>query len=93
MGADGNMMTIPKCYGMTTDDIKAWGGKIGVTNEEAIKGDIDIISGFLASPAMNPESSLWTILSQKFDLYLFEFPDAIYLIMDKAESYHKNTLG
>jgi uncharacterized protein len=75
LGADGNMTAILKYYGMTTDDIKAWGGKIGVTNEEALKGDFDIVSGFIASPAMNPESSLWTILSQKFDLYFFEFPD------------------
>jgi uncharacterized protein len=75
MGADGNMMSILKYYGMTTDDIKAWGGKIGVTNEEALKGEFDIISGFMASPSMNPESAFWTKISQKYDLYFFEFPE------------------
>jgi TRAP transporter TAXI family solute receptor len=75
IGADGNMMTILKYYGITADDIKAWGGKIGVSTQEALKGEFDIIAGFLASPSMNPESSLWTTLSQKFDLYFLELPD------------------
>jgi uncharacterized protein len=75
MGIDANMITILKYYGMTTDDIKAWGGKTGVSVGEALKGDFDIISGFLASPAMNPESSYWTVISQKFDLYFLELPE------------------
>jgi uncharacterized protein len=75
MGADGNMMTILKYYGITPEDLKTWGGKTGVTVEEALKGDFDILAGFLASPAMNPESSYWTSLSQKFDLYFMELPE------------------
>ena len=77
MGADNNMMTILKYYGITADDIRAWGGNTGVTREGALKGDFDIIAGFLASPALNPESSTWTTLSQKFDLYFFELPDEL----------------
>ena len=75
VGADGNMMTILKYYGMTTEDIISWGGKTGVSPEEALKGEFDILAGFLASPAMNPESSYWTTLSQKFDLYFLELPE------------------
>jgi TRAP-type uncharacterized transport system substrate-binding protein len=75
VGADGNMMTILKYYGITADSIKAWGGEMGVSIEDAIKGDFDIIAGFLASPALNPESSYWTTLSQKFDLYFLELPE------------------
>jgi len=75
MGADGNMATILKYYGITTEDIKAWGGKTGVTAEEALEGDFDIVAGFLASPSLNPESSSWTTLSQKFDLYFMELPE------------------
>jgi TRAP transporter TAXI family solute receptor len=74
-GADGNMRTILKYYGITADDIKAWGGTIGVTLEEASHGDFDIVAGFLASPSLNPESASWTSLSQKFDLYFLELPD------------------
>jgi TRAP-type uncharacterized transport system substrate-binding protein len=81
MGADNNMMTILKYYGISADDIKAWGGKIGVTMEEALKGDFDIVSGFLASPSLNPESSSWTTLSQKFDLYFFELPEELLKMM------------
>ena len=77
MGADNNMMTILKYYGISAEDIKAWGGKTGVTMEEALKGNFDIISGFLASPSLNPESSSWTTLSQKFDLYFLELPDEL----------------
>jgi TRAP transporter TAXI family solute receptor len=75
MGVDGNMMAILKYYGITADDIKTWGGDTRVTVEEALKGEFDIIAGFLASPSMNPESSYWTVLSQKFDLYFLELPE------------------
>jgi TRAP transporter TAXI family solute receptor len=75
VGADGSMMTILKYYGIAAEDIEAWGGKMRVSNEVALKGDFDIISGFLVSPALNPESSIWTTLSQKFDLYFIELPE------------------
>jgi hypothetical protein len=75
MGADANMMTILKYYGITSEDIQAWGGKMRVTRDEALKGDFDIVAGFLASPSLNPESSSWTTLSQKFDLYFLELPE------------------
>ncbi len=75
MGGDANMITILKYYGISPEDIKSWGGKIGVSVEEALKGEFDIVAGFLASPALNPESSYWTSLSQKFDLYFLELPE------------------
>jgi len=46
MGADGNMMTILKYYGITAEDIRSWGGKTGVSVEEAMKGDFDILAVF-----------------------------------------------
>ncbi|HTX17027.1 MAG TPA: TAXI family TRAP transporter solute-binding subunit [Bacteroidota bacterium] len=75
MGADGNLMTILKYYGITAGEIEAWGGTLRVTPEEALKGNFDILSGFLASPSLNPESASWTTLSQKFDLCFLELPD------------------
>jgi TRAP transporter TAXI family solute receptor len=77
VGADGNMTTILEYYGLTADSINAWGGKMGVSVGDAIKGDFDIVAGFLASPSMNPESSYWTTLSQKFDLYFLELPEDV----------------
>lgn len=77
VGSDGNMMTILKYYGITADEIKAWGGKLGVTTEQALKGDFEMVAGFLASPSMNPESASWTTLSQKFDLYFLELPEEL----------------
>ncbi len=77
MGADPTMNTILKYYGITPEDIKTWGGSTSVSLDEAKKGNFDIIAGFLASPAMNPESSWWTTLSQKFDLYFIQLPDEL----------------
>lgn len=75
IGMESNLETVLRYYGITPDDIKSWGGKMQVSNEEALNGNFDIVSGFLASPAMNPESSYWTTLSQKFDLYFLELPE------------------
>ncbi len=77
LDTDGSMGTILDYYGMTTDDIEAWGGKMRVSMEDAVKGDFDLILGFLASPSLNPESSYWTTLSQKFDLYFMELPEEL----------------
>ncbi|MGD8781102.1 MAG: TAXI family TRAP transporter solute-binding subunit [Ignavibacteria bacterium] len=77
IGMESNMEIILKYYGITADDIKSWGGRMQVSHEEAMNGDFDIIAGFLASPAMNPESSYWTTLSQKFDLYFLELPEGL----------------
>lgn len=74
-GSDENMMTILKYYGITPEDIQSWGGKLSVSTGDAIKGEFDILSGFLASPALNPESSEWTAISQKYDLYFLQLPD------------------
>jgi TRAP-type uncharacterized transport system substrate-binding protein len=74
MGADGNMTAILKYYGITSEEISSWGGKMNVSHDEALKGEFDVISGFLASPAMSPECAIWTTLSQKFDLYFLELP-------------------
>jgi TRAP-type uncharacterized transport system substrate-binding protein len=71
------MTAILNYYDITQEDIRAWGGKIGVSMDEALKGNFDLVAGFLASPALNPESSSWTTLSQKFDLYFLELPEEL----------------
>ena len=71
----GGMSAILEYYGITADDIVSWGGKMRVAQEDALNGDFDLIIGFMASPSLNPESSYWTTLSQKFDLYFIELPE------------------
>ena len=83
MGADANMMTILKYYGISSEDIESWGGNMRATQEEAIKGDFVIISGFLASPALRRDSSIWTPLRQKFDLYFMELPEELLKQIEK----------
>ena len=72
--ADGSISILLKSYGVTADDINAWGGNARVSMEDALNGDFDIMGGFLASPSNNIESSYWTTLSEKFDLYFWELP-------------------
>jgi TRAP transporter TAXI family solute receptor len=73
----GGMAVILDYYGITADNIVSWGGKMRVSLEDAIKGDFDLIIGFMASPSLNPESSYWTTLSEKFDLYFMELPEEL----------------
>ena len=75
LDTDGSMATVLNYYVITDEDIISWGGKMRVSMDEAQNGEFDLIMGFLASPAMNPESSYWTVLSQKFDLYFLQLPD------------------
>lgn len=73
----GGITTILEYYGITSKDIEDWGGNINVTREEALNGEFDLLYGFMATPNMNPESSYWTTISQKFDLYFFELPEEL----------------
>ncbi len=71
----GGIATILRYYGITPDDIEEWGGNLNVSLDEALEGEFDLLYGFMATPNLNPESSYWTTLSQKFDLYFFELPE------------------
>ncbi len=73
----GGMSIILDYYGITAEDIISWGGKMRVSLEDAVKGDFDLIIGFMASPSLNPESSYWTTLSEKFDLYYMQLPEEL----------------
>jgi TRAP-type uncharacterized transport system substrate-binding protein len=71
----GGMSTILEYYEITADDIVSWGGNMRVTREDALNGNFDLIIGFMASPSLNPESSYWTTISEKSDLYFIELPE------------------
>jgi len=73
----GGMAIILEYYGIKPEDIESWGGKMRVSQEDAVNGDFDLIIGFMASPSLNPESSYWTTLSEKFDLYFIELPEEL----------------
>jgi TRAP transporter TAXI family solute receptor len=73
----GGMAIILEYYGIKPEDIESWGGKMRVSREDAVNGDFDLIIGFMASPSLNPESSYWTTLSEKFDLYFMELPEEL----------------
>jgi TRAP transporter TAXI family solute receptor len=73
----GGMSIILDYYGISAEDIISWRGKMRVSQEDAINGDFDLIIGFMASPSLNPESSYWTTLSEKFDLYYMQLPEEL----------------
>jgi TRAP-type uncharacterized transport system substrate-binding protein len=66
-------------YGITREAVESWGGSM----ESAVVAsffevtDFDLIVSELASPANNPESSLWTLLSRTFDLRFLDLPEEL----------------
>ena len=84
LDTDGSLSTILNYYGITAEDIKNWGGNPKVSLKDALNGEFDIMAGFLATPSNNIESSYWTTLSEKFDLYFMELPeDVLDLVAEK----------
>ncbi len=77
MDTDGSLAIVLDHYGISREDIEAWGGKIRVSREEMLNGAFDVICGFLATPSNNIESSYWTSLSEKYDLYFMELPEEV----------------
>ncbi|MEZ5071310.1 MAG: TAXI family TRAP transporter solute-binding subunit [Bacteroidales bacterium] len=71
---DGSLALVLDYYGISPQDIEAWGGTLRVTRDEMNRGEFDVLCGFLASPSNNLESSYWTALSEKFDLRFLELP-------------------
>jgi hypothetical protein len=66
-------------YGITREGIESWGGSMqsAVVASFLEITEFDLIVSELASPANNPESSIWTLLSQEFDLYFLDLPDEL----------------
>jgi TRAP transporter TAXI family solute receptor len=68
-------------YGLTQDAVRSWGGSFTNPIIASVVGgaalDCDIIVSELGSPANNPESAFWTILSQKYDLRFLDLPDTL----------------
>jgi len=68
-------------YGLSTEAVQAWGGTFinpiiaGAIGNSTL--DFDLVINELASPANNPESSLWTLLSQKHALRFLDFSEAL----------------
>jgi TRAP-type uncharacterized transport system substrate-binding protein len=64
-------------YGLTRDDVLSWGGSFGGAMGASADTEFDIIVSDLASPANNPESAFWTVLSQKYDLYFLDLAEEL----------------
>ena len=61
-------------YGLTREALASWGGALGPAMGANATTGFDVIVSDLASPANNPESAFWTILSQKYELRFLTLP-------------------
>lgn len=64
-------------YGITAEALDSWGGNLQNAIVASVVGvtEFDVIVNELASPAQNLESSIWTTLSQRFDLEFLDLPE------------------
>lgn len=75
--AGGGSGEVLDYYGLTRDAIASWGGSFGRAMGARADAEFDVIIDNLASPAMNPESSQWTTLSQAYDLRFLDLPPGL----------------
>lgn len=78
-------------YGITREAVTAWGGAFGRAMGADKTAPFDLIIDDLASPAMNPESSQWTTLSQAHDLRFLQLPEALLDELAREPGYGRVT--
>ena len=67
-------------YGLTTEAVSSWGGSfVNPIIAGAVGGntEFDLILNELASPANNPESAIWSQVSQKYQLRFLDFSEEL----------------
>jgi TRAP transporter TAXI family solute receptor len=74
-GIGGDSSRILAHYGLTRQTIEAAGGHVGNTPED--RENFDVVIGGAGVMTTAPEWSIWTEISQKFDLYFIQLPDEL----------------
>lgn len=74
-GIGGNPSRILSHYGLSRQIIEDAGGRVGNTPND--RENFDIIIGGAGVMSTAPEWSIWTEITQKFDLAFIELPDAL----------------
>jgi len=77
---------ILKYYGISPQELTAWGGAILSTAAEN-RGDFDVIISFVNSLNNTPESNVWYELSQRADLRYLQLPDDLLENLAKASNW------
>jgi uncharacterized protein len=85
--AGGGADAVLKFYGMTRADITNWGGSVNASMGAREAAEFDVLIDDSASPAMNPEGSHWTILSQRHDLKFLSLPELLIQELAKNPGY------
>lgn len=78
-------------YGLSRSAVAEWGGSFGNSMGAASSVEFDVIIDDLASPAMNPESSQWTTLSQAHDLRFLDLPEPLLETLSRLPDYQRVT--
>ena len=74
LSSGGASQTVLDFYGLTRDAVASWGGSFGAAMGAGAETSFDVIVSDLGSPANNPESAFWTVLSQKYSLTFLDLP-------------------
>lgn len=87
----GGASTVLEHYGLTREAVISWGGSFGRAMGAATNVEFDVLIDDLASPAMNPESSQWTRLSQAHALRFLDLPEELLEELARRSDYRRVT--
>lgn len=90
--AGGGATEVLAYYGLSREVITSFGGSFGRAMGAGADAGFDVIIDSLGSPAMNPESSQWTTLSQAYDLKFLTLPDALLDELASRPDYRRVTV-
>jgi para-nitrobenzyl esterase len=77
-------------YGLSKDVVEAAGGRVGRSHES--REDFDVVIGGGGGMTTAPEWSIWTEISQKFDLNFIELPDDLLAELAREGEQERGTI-
>ena len=88
IGADA--LSILAYYGLSKETVEAAGGRVGRTPD--LQSNFDVAIGGGGPMTTAPEWSIWTEISQKFDLNFLELPDDLLDKLARAGEQERGTI-
>jgi para-nitrobenzyl esterase len=88
VGADSSR--ILAYYGLSKDVVEAAGGRVGRSQED--REDFDVVIGGGGDMTTAPEWSIWTEISQRYDLNFIELPDDLLVALAREGEQERGTI-
>ena len=77
-------------FGLSQQEVQAAGGRVGSSARD--REDFDVVIGAAGPMTTAPEWSIWTQISEKFDLYFIELPDELLTQLAKEGQQERGTI-